>query len=287
MLQYLLRFIFFRAVALLFLQGLTRQVWTNILNVLLQPKKPKVPDNPFHGIVSKCFEPHLYVYIESQDKWVTSLSFRLCLLLDVLGCAGFCTQACRKLIDWNSAAWFQQEQCLWFKKLWVGALLGQNECWEGCGADFVCDCKGLQEWCPLPFLWKRLRVPEITSVASAIPTADMCLSFISCLPQIIGLGFLSNAHVALWQRSRQICFVEISYLSSSDESCCRWAGCKITLSLLTDWDFVRGFNPWHPSSSSSLTCSKTTRMKGAFSFQLWEVFRAPTTLSCTSIHTRA
>ncbi|XP_043858525.1 LOW QUALITY PROTEIN: vacuolar protein sorting-associated protein 53 homolog [Dromiciops gliroides] len=33
-----------------------------------QPKKPKVPENPFHGIVSKCFEPHLYVYIESQDK---------------------------------------------------------------------------------------------------------------------------------------------------------------------------------------------------------------------------
>uniref|UniRef100_A0A3P8ZPX5 Vacuolar protein sorting-associated protein 53 homolog n=1 Tax=Esox lucius TaxID=8010 RepID=A0A3P8ZPX5_ESOLU len=31
-------------------------------------KKPKAPDNPFHGIVSKCFEPHLYVYIESQDK---------------------------------------------------------------------------------------------------------------------------------------------------------------------------------------------------------------------------
>ncbi|XP_012861279.3 vacuolar protein sorting-associated protein 53 homolog [Echinops telfairi] len=35
---------------------------------LEQPKKPKAPDNPFHGIVSKCFEPHLYVYIESQDK---------------------------------------------------------------------------------------------------------------------------------------------------------------------------------------------------------------------------
>lgn len=33
-----------------------------------QRKKPKAPDNPFHGIVSKCFEPHLYVYIESQDK---------------------------------------------------------------------------------------------------------------------------------------------------------------------------------------------------------------------------
>lgn len=33
-----------------------------------QPKKPKAPDNPFHGIISKCFEPHLYVYIESQDK---------------------------------------------------------------------------------------------------------------------------------------------------------------------------------------------------------------------------
>ncbi|XP_046891272.1 vacuolar protein sorting-associated protein 53 homolog isoform X2 [Hypomesus transpacificus] len=33
-----------------------------------RPKKPKAPENPFHGIVSKCFEPHLYVYIESQDK---------------------------------------------------------------------------------------------------------------------------------------------------------------------------------------------------------------------------
>ncbi|XP_074869640.1 vacuolar protein sorting-associated protein 53 homolog isoform X4 [Carettochelys insculpta] len=33
-----------------------------------RPKKPKTPDNPFHGIISKCFEPHLYVYIESQDK---------------------------------------------------------------------------------------------------------------------------------------------------------------------------------------------------------------------------
>uniref|UniRef100_A0A3Q1JCX9 Vacuolar protein sorting-associated protein 53 homolog n=1 Tax=Anabas testudineus TaxID=64144 RepID=A0A3Q1JCX9_ANATE len=36
--------------------------------LLSQPRKPKAPDNPFHGIVSKCFEPHLYVYIESQDK---------------------------------------------------------------------------------------------------------------------------------------------------------------------------------------------------------------------------
>ncbi|XP_072548113.1 vacuolar protein sorting-associated protein 53 homolog [Salminus brasiliensis] len=33
-----------------------------------RPKKPKAPENPFHGIISKCFEPHLYVYIESQDK---------------------------------------------------------------------------------------------------------------------------------------------------------------------------------------------------------------------------
>uniref|UniRef100_A0A8C5A2C5 Vps53 N-terminal domain-containing protein n=1 Tax=Gadus morhua TaxID=8049 RepID=A0A8C5A2C5_GADMO len=33
-----------------------------------RPRKPKAPDNPFHGIVSKCFEPHLYVYIESQDR---------------------------------------------------------------------------------------------------------------------------------------------------------------------------------------------------------------------------
>ncbi|KAL0597828.1 Vacuolar protein sorting-associated protein 53-like protein [Plecturocebus cupreus] len=36
------------------------------------PKKPKAPDNPFHGIVSKCFEPHLYVYIESQDNLTLS-----------------------------------------------------------------------------------------------------------------------------------------------------------------------------------------------------------------------
>ncbi|XP_070591512.1 vacuolar protein sorting-associated protein 53 homolog isoform X1 [Erythrolamprus reginae] len=33
-----------------------------------KPQKPKIPNNPFHGIVSKCFEPHLYVYIESQDR---------------------------------------------------------------------------------------------------------------------------------------------------------------------------------------------------------------------------
>uniref|UniRef100_A0A8C7SBE7 VPS53 subunit of GARP complex n=1 Tax=Oncorhynchus mykiss TaxID=8022 RepID=A0A8C7SBE7_ONCMY len=33
-----------------------------------RPKKHKAPDNPFHGIISKCFESHLYVYIESQDK---------------------------------------------------------------------------------------------------------------------------------------------------------------------------------------------------------------------------
>uniref|UniRef100_A0A8C6QWW6 Vacuolar protein sorting-associated protein 53 homolog n=1 Tax=Nannospalax galili TaxID=1026970 RepID=A0A8C6QWW6_NANGA len=38
-----------------------------------QPKKPKALDNPFHGIVSKCFEPHLYVYIESQDKNLSEL----------------------------------------------------------------------------------------------------------------------------------------------------------------------------------------------------------------------
>uniref|UniRef100_A0A8C5LWQ7 Vacuolar protein sorting-associated protein 53 homolog n=1 Tax=Leptobrachium leishanense TaxID=445787 RepID=A0A8C5LWQ7_9ANUR len=32
------------------------------------PKKTKAPENPFHGIISKCFEPHLSVYIESQDR---------------------------------------------------------------------------------------------------------------------------------------------------------------------------------------------------------------------------
>lgn len=57
-------------------------------------------------------------------------------------------------------------------------------------------------------------------------------------------------------------------------------GCKRTFSLLTDWGFVRGFNPWHPSSSSSLTCSKKPWMKGAFSLGLWEVLRALTTLPC-------
>uniref|UniRef100_A0A5F9DCY6 VPS53 subunit of GARP complex n=1 Tax=Oryctolagus cuniculus TaxID=9986 RepID=A0A5F9DCY6_RABIT len=41
---------------------------TNVGQDGRQPKKPKAPDNPFHGLVSKCFEPHLYVYIESQDK---------------------------------------------------------------------------------------------------------------------------------------------------------------------------------------------------------------------------
>uniref|UniRef100_A0A6I8QZB3 Vacuolar protein sorting-associated protein 53 homolog n=1 Tax=Xenopus tropicalis TaxID=8364 RepID=A0A6I8QZB3_XENTR len=38
-----------------------------------KPKKPKLPENPFHGIISKCFEPHLYVYIESQDKNLSEL----------------------------------------------------------------------------------------------------------------------------------------------------------------------------------------------------------------------
>uniref|UniRef100_A0A4W3IF78 VPS53 subunit of GARP complex n=1 Tax=Callorhinchus milii TaxID=7868 RepID=A0A4W3IF78_CALMI len=40
---------------------------------LEKPKKPKAPDNPFHGIISKCFEPHLYVYIESQDRNLNEL----------------------------------------------------------------------------------------------------------------------------------------------------------------------------------------------------------------------
>lgn len=42
---------------------------------------------------------------------------------------------------------------------------------------------------PAAFLRKRLSVSEIASVASAIPTADICLSFLSCLPQIVGLLF--------------------------------------------------------------------------------------------------
>ncbi|MEQ2167515.1 hypothetical protein GOODEAATRI_004951, partial [Goodea atripinnis] len=39
-----------------------------VRKVSTDPRKPKAPGNPFHGIISKCFEPHLYVYIESQDK---------------------------------------------------------------------------------------------------------------------------------------------------------------------------------------------------------------------------
>jgi hypothetical protein len=30
--------------------------------------KPKL--SPFHGIIGKCFEPYLYVYIDSLDRWV-------------------------------------------------------------------------------------------------------------------------------------------------------------------------------------------------------------------------
>ncbi|XP_041438179.1 vacuolar protein sorting-associated protein 53 homolog isoform X2 [Xenopus laevis] len=41
-----------------------------------KPKKHKLPENPFHGIISKCFEPHLYVYIESQDKNLSELTDR-------------------------------------------------------------------------------------------------------------------------------------------------------------------------------------------------------------------
>uniref|UniRef100_A0A8D2L4C2 Vps53 N-terminal domain-containing protein n=1 Tax=Varanus komodoensis TaxID=61221 RepID=A0A8D2L4C2_VARKO len=47
--------------------------WLATLLSFFKPKRPKVPDNPFHGIISKCFEPHLYVYIESQDKNLSEL----------------------------------------------------------------------------------------------------------------------------------------------------------------------------------------------------------------------
>lgn len=43
---------------------------------------------------------------------------------------------------------------------------------------------------PAAFLWKRLSVSEIASVASAILTADISPSLVSCLPQIVGLLFL-------------------------------------------------------------------------------------------------
>ena len=38
---------------------------------------PALPDNfdvaPFQGLISKCFEPYLYIYIESQDSALTDL----------------------------------------------------------------------------------------------------------------------------------------------------------------------------------------------------------------------
>jgi len=40
---------------------------------------------------------------------------------------------------------------------------------------------------PAAFLRKRLSVPEIASVASAIPPADTGLPSVSHLPQIVGL----------------------------------------------------------------------------------------------------
>uniref|UniRef100_UPI00358EA9D0 vacuolar protein sorting-associated protein 53 homolog n=1 Tax=Myxine glutinosa TaxID=7769 RepID=UPI00358EA9D0 len=36
-------------------------------------KKPKATETPFQGIISKCFEPHLSVYIESQDRNLADL----------------------------------------------------------------------------------------------------------------------------------------------------------------------------------------------------------------------
>ena len=32
--------------------------------------KRKQPDSPFQGMISRCFEPHLNIYITSQDRWV-------------------------------------------------------------------------------------------------------------------------------------------------------------------------------------------------------------------------
>uniref|UniRef100_A0A674EI42 Vacuolar protein sorting-associated protein 53 homolog n=1 Tax=Salmo trutta TaxID=8032 RepID=A0A674EI42_SALTR len=51
-----------------FLEGEVGDDGSEMEEDLDRPKKHKAPDNPFHGIISKCFEPHLYVYIESQDK---------------------------------------------------------------------------------------------------------------------------------------------------------------------------------------------------------------------------
>jgi hypothetical protein len=32
---------------------------------------------PFHGIISKCFEPYLHIYIESQDQNLVSVQFEI------------------------------------------------------------------------------------------------------------------------------------------------------------------------------------------------------------------
>ena len=38
------------------------------------PVSISVPNlNPFHGIISKCFEPYLHIYIDSQDQSLVEL----------------------------------------------------------------------------------------------------------------------------------------------------------------------------------------------------------------------
>ena len=61
---------------------------------------------------------------------------------------------------------------------------------EGYGCWFCLELRRPAGTMPAAFLRKRLSFSEIASVASAIPTADVCLSFVSCLPQIVGLLFL-------------------------------------------------------------------------------------------------
>lgn len=34
-----------------------------------EPTVVTAPQNPFAGIIAKCFETHLNIYIESQDRW--------------------------------------------------------------------------------------------------------------------------------------------------------------------------------------------------------------------------
>jgi len=41
---------------------------------LIQENESKQNSSPFYGLISDCFQPFLYIYIDSVDKYVLNLS---------------------------------------------------------------------------------------------------------------------------------------------------------------------------------------------------------------------